>query len=67
MNKDTIRLIIEVLILPIITFAVVVLSDLNKSVSLLNTQVGILLNSSQNLEKRVDKLESAVFKLNEQR
>jgi hypothetical protein len=60
--KDSLRLVIEVLILPLISYLVIVLSDLNKSVGLLNTQVGILLSSNQNLEKRIDKLEDAVFK-----
>lgn len=61
MNKELVRLIIDVIILPIMTAAVFVLWDLNKSVGQLNIQVGVLLSTNQSLEKRVDKLEQAVF------
>ena len=61
MNKESIRLIIDVLIIPLISAAVFVLWDLNKSVGSLNIQVGILLNTNYNLEKRIDKLENKVY------
>lgn len=62
MTKESVRLIIDVLIIPLISAAVFVLWDLNKSVGLLNIQVGILLTNNQSLEKRVDKLEEVVFR-----
>lgn len=61
MNKDTLRLLIDVIILPICTAAVVVLWDLNKSVGNLNIQVGVLIAQNTNLEKRVERLETKVF------
>jgi len=61
MNKESIRLIIDVLIVPLISAAVFVLWDLNKSVATLNTHVGVLLATNQSLEKRIDKLEAKVF------
>lgn len=44
------------------SFAVYVLMDLSKSVASLNTNVGILISKNEGLEKRVDKLESIVYK-----
>ena len=60
-SKETLRLVIDVIIIPIATCAVIVLWDLNKSVGSLNTQVGTLIAQNTNLEKRVDKLEVKVF------
>ncbi len=62
MKTENLRLIIDVLIIPLISAAVFVLWDLNKSVGALNIQVGVLLSNNQSLEKRVDKLEEIVFK-----
>lgn len=62
MKPESVRLIIDVLIIPLISAAVFVLWDLNKSVGSLNTQVGILISNNQSIEKRVDKLEEKVFK-----
>jgi len=62
MKPEIIRLIIDVLIIPLITAAVFVLWDLNKSVGSLNTQVGVLISNNTNLERRVEKLEDAVFR-----
>ena len=61
MKTENIRLIIDVLIIPLISAAVFVLWDLNKSVGSLNTAVGILISNNQSIEKRVDKLEEKVF------
>lgn len=62
MKAENIRLIIDVLIIPLISAAVFVLWDLNKSVSALNVQVGVLISNNQSLEKRVDKIEETIFK-----
>lgn len=61
MNRENIRLIIDVVIVPLISAAVFILWDLNKSVNTLNTQVGVILNQNTNLEKRIDRLEAKVF------
>ena len=62
MKAENIRLIIDVLIIPLISAAVFVLWDLNKSVSALNVQVGVLISNNQSIEKRVDKIEEIIFK-----
>lgn len=61
MNRENIRLIIDVVIVPLISAAVFILWDLNKSVNTLNTQVGVILNQNTNLEKRIDRLEEKIF------
>lgn len=61
MNRENIRLIIDVVIVPLISAVVFILWDLNKSVNTLNTQVGVILNQNTNLEKRIDRLEAKVF------
>lgn len=61
MKPENIRLVIDVLVIPLISAAVFVLWDLNKSVANLNIQVGILLSSNNSIEKRVDRLEEKVF------
>lgn len=62
MKQETIRLLIDVLIVPLVSAAVFVLWDLNKSVGALNVAVGILINSNQSIEKRVDKLEEKLLR-----
>ena len=62
MKPEQVRLVIDVIIIPLISAAVFVLWDLNKSVGALNTQVGILISNNSSLEKRVEKLEEKVFK-----
>jgi len=62
MKQETIRLLIDVLIVPLVSAAVFVLWDLNKSVGALNVTVGILINSNQSIEKRVDKLEEKLLR-----
>lgn len=62
MKQETIRLMIDVLIVPLVSAAVFVLWDLNKSVGTLNVTVGILINSNQSIEKRVDKLEEKLLR-----
>jgi uncharacterized membrane protein YqjE len=59
--KESARLVIDVIVIPLISAAIFVLWDLNKSISSLNVQVGILLTSNQGIEKRIDKLEERVF------
>lgn len=60
LKHETVRLIIDVLIVPLVSAAVFVLWDLNKSVGALNVTVGVLINSNQSIEKRVDKLEEKI-------
>jgi chaperonin cofactor prefoldin len=62
MKSENIRLVIDTLIIPLITAAVFVLWDLNKSVGSLNIQVGVLINSNQSIEYRLNKLEEKVYK-----
>jgi len=62
MKPENIRLIVDALVIPLITAAVIVMWDLNKSIGILNTQVGVLISNNQSIEKRVDKLEEKVFK-----
>lgn len=62
MKPEQVRLLIDVIIIPLISAAVFVLWDLNKSVGALNTQVGILISNNNSLEKRVEKLEEKIFK-----
>lgn len=62
MKHETVRLVIDVLIVPLVSAAVFVLWDLNKSVGTLNVTVGILINSNQSIEKRVDKLEEKLLR-----
>ncbi len=62
MKQETIRLLIDVLIVPLVSAAVFVLWDLNKSVGALNVTVGILINSNQSIDKRVDKLEEKLLR-----
>jgi cell division protein FtsB len=61
--KLTFRDITEFLFLPLMTAAVFILWDLNKSVSTLNVQVGVLIANNSTLEKRVDGLEKRIEKL----
>lgn len=62
LKHETVRLVIDVLIVPLVSAAVFVLWDLNKSVGALNVTVGILINSNQSIEKRVDKLEEKLLR-----
>lgn len=62
MKPETIRLVIDVIIIPLISAAVFVLWDLNKSVGSLNIQVGVLISNNTNLERRVERLEEKVFR-----
>lgn len=62
MKPENVRLVIDVLIIPLISAAVFVLWDLNKSVGSLNIQVGVLISNNTNLERRVEKLEDKVFR-----
>lgn len=62
MKSETVRLVIDVLIVPLVSCAVFVLWDLNKSIGALNVTVGILINSNQSLEKRVDRIENVLSK-----
>lgn len=62
MKPESVRLLIDVIIIPLISAAVFVLWDLNKSVGSLNTQVGVLISNNTNLERRVEKLEEKIFK-----
>jgi len=55
--KVTLRDVIEVLVLPIMSAGVFVLWDLNKNVNSLNVQVGVLIAHTSTNEKRVDSLE----------
>lgn len=61
-KSENIRLIIDIIIVPLITCAVFVLWDLSKSVGQLNIQVGVLINNNSSLEKRVDKIEEIIFR-----
>lgn len=51
------------LVLPILTVAVYILWDLSKGVGVLNVQVGVLIASNATYEKRIDKLEMRLEKL----
>jgi hypothetical protein len=53
----------EFLVLPILTVAVYILWDLSKGVGVLNVQVGVLIASNATYEKRIDKLEMRLEKL----
>lgn len=53
----------EFLVLPILTMAVYILWDLSKGVSVLNVQVGVLIANNATYEKRIDKLESRLEKI----
>lgn len=53
----------EFLVLPILTVAVYILWDLSKGVGVLNVQVGVLIANNATYEKRIDKLESRLEKL----
>jgi cell division protein FtsB len=59
--KDGINYLLLVLITGVMTYGVNTLSDLNKNVAQLNTQVAILIQQNANAEKRIEKLESKVF------
>lgn len=61
--KFTVRDLIEVLVLPIMTAGVLILWDLNKSVNTLNVQVGVLIANTSANEKRVDSLEKRIENL----
>lgn len=53
----------EFLVLPILTVAVYILWDLSKGVGVLNVQVGVLISNNATYEKRIDKLETRLEKL----
>lgn len=53
----------EFLVLPILTVAVYILWDLSKGVGALNVQVGVLIANNATYEKRIDKLEMRLEKL----
>lgn len=57
------RDVIEFLVLPILTVAVYILWDLSKGVGALNVQVGVLIANNATYEKRIDKLEMRLEKL----
>jgi prefoldin subunit 5 len=61
MKQETIRLLIDFVVVPLIGFGVYVLQDLSKSVANLNVQVGVLISNNNSLEKRIDRLEAKVF------
>lgn len=61
--KLSFRDITEFLFLPLMTAAVFILWDLNKSVGTLNVQVGVLISNNYTLENRVNKLESRIEKI----
>lgn len=61
--KLSFRDITEFLFLPLMTAAVFILWDLNKSVGTLNVQVGVLISNNYMLENRVNKLESRIEKI----
>lgn len=61
--KFNFRDVTEFLFLPLLTAAVFILWDLNKSVGTLNVQVGVLISNNSTLEKRVDKLEDRIEKI----
>lgn len=60
-KAETVKWIIDVIILPIVIYGVTVLSSLNKTMAELNTTVGILSSQDSGQEKRIDKLEHRVF------
>lgn len=60
--KWNLRDVIEILFLPVLTAAVFVLWDLNKSVGALNVQVGVLIANQANYDKRIDGLEKRMDK-----
>lgn len=53
----------EFLVLPILTVAVYILWDLSKGVGVLNVQVGVLIANNATYEKRIDKIENRLEKL----
>jgi len=53
----------EFLVLPILTVAVYILWDLSKGVGVLNVQVGVLIANNATYEKRIDKLEMRLEKI----
>jgi len=53
----------EFLVLPILTVAVYILWDLSKGVGALNVQVGVLIANNATYEKRIDKLEMRLEKI----
>lgn len=57
------RDITEFLVLPILTVAVYILWDLSKGVGVLNVQVGVLIANNATYEKRIDKLEMRLEKI----
>ena len=61
--KFTIRDLIEVLVLPIMSAGVFILWDLNKNVNSLNVQVGVLIANHATNEKRVDSIEKRIENL----
>lgn len=63
--KFSIRDVVEFLFLPVLTAGVFVLWDLNKSVGTLNVQVGTLIAYNTTNEKRIDKLEARIERLEE--
>jgi hypothetical protein len=61
--KFNFRDVTEFLFLPLLTAAVFILWDLNKSVGTLNVQVGVLISNNYTNEKRIEKLEDRIEKL----
>lgn len=59
--KEAIAYLMQSLLLGVVGYAVYTLSDLNKNVAYLNTQVAVLIQQNANVEKRIEKLESKVF------
>ena len=63
MEKINFRDVTEFLVLPILTVAVYILWDLSKGVGALNVQVGVLIANNATYEKRIDKLEMRLEKI----
>lgn len=61
--KVGLRDITELLILPILSAAVFVLWDLSKGVGTLNVQVGVLIANNATYEKRIERLEYRLDKM----
>lgn len=57
------RDIVEFLFIPLLSACVFILWDLNKSVSALNVQVGILIANNSTNEKRMDALEKRIERI----
>lgn len=59
--KEAIHYLMLTLVVGVMSYGVATLSDLNKNVAQLNTQVAVLIQQNANAEKRIEKLEEKVF------